>query len=122
MNTHTQTQTATPPSCGTYEYLLAHYGPLLTLEHLAEVLHSTPAGVRMNLARRRQPLAIALAQSRRRLGRRVFFDALGVAQAIDATAEGIDGEPRLVVPEHPAPTDPAAKPWTFPCGRSRTAR
>jgi len=122
MNTHTQTQTATPPSSGTYEYLLAHYGPLLTLKHVAEVLHSTPAGVRMNLARRRQPLAVALARSRRRLGRRVFFDALGVAQAIDAGSEGIDGEGAPPAPGHPAPLDTTAGPWTFPSGKKNASR
>ncbi len=58
----------------------------MTLKQLAEVLHSTPNGVRMTLTRHRQPLSIALSQSRRRLGRRVYFDAFGVAQAIDAEA------------------------------------
>lgn len=89
MNAHTQEQLAQPSNSGTYSYLLSHYGPLLTLKHLAEVLHSTPNGVRMTLARRRQPLSMALSQSRRRLGRRVYFDAFGVAQAIDAEAGGV---------------------------------
>ena len=84
MNAHTREQLADPSNAGTYRYLLSHYGPLLTLKHLAEVLHSTPNGVRMTLARRREPLSIALSQSRRRLGRRVYFDAFRVAQAIDA--------------------------------------
>ena len=89
MKAHTQTPPANPSNSGTYPYLLSHYGPLLTLPHLAEVLHSTPNGVRMTLARRRQPLSVALSRSRRRLGRRVYFDALGVAQAIDAEAGGV---------------------------------
>jgi hypothetical protein len=101
MNAHTQAQPANPSNSGAYPYLLSHYGPLLTLKHLAEVLHSTPNGVRMTLARRRQPLSIALSRSRRRLGRRVYFDALGVAQAIDAEAGGVatDGRPPSSVKE-----------------------
>ena len=67
----------------TYQYLLSNYGPLLTLKHLAEVLHSTPNGVRMGIARRRQPFSIALSAARRRLGRRVYFEASRVAKAID---------------------------------------
>lgn len=67
----------------THEYLLAHYGPLLTLKHLAEVMHSTPNGVRMAMARQRQPLATALANTRRQLGRRVYFEARLVAEVID---------------------------------------
>ena len=86
MNAHAQPPPRNSSDSGTYPYLLSHYGPLLTLKHLAEVLHSTPNGVRMTLARHRQPLSQALAQSRRRLGRRVNYDAVGVAQAIDAEA------------------------------------
>lgn len=88
MKAHTQEQPANPSSSGTYQYLLSHYGPLLTLKHLAEVLHSTPNGVRMTLARRREPLSVALSQSRRRLGRRVYFDAAGVAEAITDAGRG----------------------------------
>ena len=98
MKAHTQAQPANPPNSGTYPYLLSQYGPLLTLKHLAEVLHSTPNGVRMTLARRRQPLSMALSQSRRRLGRRVYFDALGVAQAIDAEAGGVATNGRPLSP------------------------
>ncbi len=92
MNTHTREQLAHPSNGGTYAYLMSHYGPLLTLKHLAEVLHRTPNGVRMTLARRRQPLSIALSESRRRLGRRVYFDAFKVAQAIDGEAGDVRRE------------------------------
>ncbi len=91
MNAHTPEQLADPSSAGTYQYLLSHYGPLLTLKHLAEVLHSTPNGVRMTLARRREPLSVALSQSRRRLGRRVYFDTAGVAKAIAEAGRGTSG-------------------------------
>ena len=79
MNAHTLEQPADPSSAGTYRYLLA------------EVLHSTPNGVRMTLARRRAPLSIALSLSRRRLGRRVYFDAVGVAKAIAEAGSGAPG-------------------------------
>ncbi len=78
----------------TYRYLLSNYGPLLTLTHLAEVLHSTPNGVRMAVARRRQPLAIALSGARRRFGRRVYFEAAEVAKAIDQGRVEAALEPR----------------------------
>jgi hypothetical protein len=74
----------------TYEYLLTHYGPLLTLKHLAEVMHSTPNGVRMSISRKQQPLAVALAGARQRLGRRVYFEARLVAETID---QGLMGKP-----------------------------
>ena len=67
----------------THTYLLANYGPLLTLRHLAELLHTTPNGIRMAIARRRQPLTKALAEAKRPLGRRIYFDARRVAAAID---------------------------------------
>ncbi len=73
----------------TYEYLLTHYGPLLTLKHLAEVMHTSPNGVRMAIARKRQPLAVALANARRQLGRRVYFEARLVAEIIDQGMTGI---------------------------------
>lgn len=67
----------------THQYLLAHYGPLLTLSHLAEVMHSTPGGLRMAIARKHPPFALALAETQRRIGRRVYFEARRVAEIID---------------------------------------
>lgn len=67
----------------TYRFLLEKYGPLLTLKHVAEVMHTTPNGVRMAIARQRQPFAVSLAGARRQLGRRVYFEARGVAAVID---------------------------------------
>jgi hypothetical protein len=71
------------PISPTHRYLLTQYGPLLTLTHLAEVMHSTPGSLRMAMARRRQPLALALAGTQRRVGRRVYFEARCVAEVID---------------------------------------
>jgi hypothetical protein len=67
----------------THAYLLKHYGPLLTLKHLAEVMHTTPSGLRMAMSRKKEPLTVALAQTRRRIGRRIFFEASQVADLID---------------------------------------
>jgi hypothetical protein len=94
MNARAPSQASNSPSASTYQYLLSRYGPLLTLKHLAEVLHSTPNGLRMTLARRREPLSLALSRSRRRLGRRVYFDAALVAKAIAEAGGGAsDGQP-----------------------------
>lgn len=96
--TNNQVQTVMGSNASTDEYLLSHFGPLLTLKHLAEVLHTTPTGLRMTLARRRQPMAIGLAGARRRLGRRLYFDAR-------RTAELIDGESMPTPDKHePGPT------------------
>ncbi len=71
------------PITATHQYLLTNYGPLLTLKHLAEVLHSTPSGLRMAMHRKREPFTCALAGTRRRVGRRIFFEARRVAALID---------------------------------------
>ena len=73
----------------THEYLLNRYGPLLTAEHVAEILHMTPDSVRTAVARRNQPLSLALSLARRRLGRRVYFEARRIAEAIDREPPGI---------------------------------
>ena len=69
----------------TYQYLLTHYGPLMTLKHVAEVMHSTPNGVRMSMARNGSPLQQPF-KARRKLGRQVYFEARRVAEAIDQDA------------------------------------
>ena len=71
----------------THGYLLVHYGPLLTLKHVAEVMHSTPNSIRMALRRKREPFARALALARKRLGRRIYFDAGRIATLIDDDTE-----------------------------------
>lgn len=72
-----------PSISATHDYLLRHYGPLLTLRHLAEVMHTTPNGMRMAIARGRQPVTRALAAARRPLGRRIYFETRTVAEIID---------------------------------------
>lgn len=78
----------------THRYLLAQYGPLLTVAHLAEIMHTSPNGLRMAIARKRQPLGVAFANAKRLLGRRIYFDARRVAEAIErdgttATSAGV---------------------------------
>ena len=77
------------PISATHEYLLEHYGPLMTLRHLAEVMHSSPNGLRMAIARRHGPLSVALANCKRQMGRRVFFEASLVAEVIDRGLTGL---------------------------------
>jgi hypothetical protein len=91
--THGSAQPVNEPISATHRYLLAHYGPLLTLQHLAEVMHTTPNGVRMALARQRQPFAVALGRTRQRLGRRIYFEARQVAAVIDQGASSTACEP-----------------------------
>lgn len=75
---------------GTYQYLLQQYGPLLTLKQIAELLHSTPNGVRMAISRGNQTFAVGLSKTRRHFGRRVYFEARRVAELIDRDAEAND--------------------------------
>ena len=67
----------------THQYLLSQFGPLMTLKNLAEVMHSTPNGLRMAMVRKSEPLTVALADARRQVGRRLFFEASKVAAIID---------------------------------------
>ena len=78
-----QARAVSESNSSTYEYLLSHYGPLLTLKHLAEVMHTTPAGLRMTLARGREPMSVGLASAHRQLGRRIYFEARRIAELID---------------------------------------
>lgn len=82
----------TEASSSTYEYLLARYGPLLTLKHLAEVMHITPGGLRIALSRHSQPFAVQLLRARRRVGRRMYFEARRVADLIDQDADRDGGD------------------------------
>lgn len=103
---HKGEQFVNDPISATYQYLLTQYGPLLTLKHVAEVLHGTPNGLRMAMNRKQQPFARSLAESRRRFGRRVFFEARQVARLID-DERGMDSGCAAILPreaEHQKPT------------------
>lgn len=83
---HGGAQSVSEAISAAYQYLLSKYGPLLTLTHVAEVMHMTPNGVRMAITRQRQPFSADLADAQRRLGRRVYFEARRVAVIIDRGA------------------------------------
>ena len=85
-------------SSPTHQYLLSNDGALLTLRHLAEVLHSTPNGVRMTIARRRQPPAFTSSAIRRRPGRGFCFDA---SQAAEVSGQANAGESAGLSPAPP---------------------
>ena len=85
------------PITATHRYLLSHYGPLLTLKQLAEVLHSTPSGLRIAMHRKREPFTCALAGTRRRVGRRLFFEARRVAELIDQGENAAQSKTRATI-------------------------
>lgn len=95
----------TDPIVATHQYLLTHYGPLLTLKHLAEIMHSTPGALRMAISRKRQPLTAALAATRRRVGRRIYFEARQVAEIIvqdEGIVTPIDARPKVTADDNPS--------------------
>jgi hypothetical protein len=59
------------------------YGPLLTIDQLAQILDRTVNGVRVALGEQRpEPYAQQLNAHKVHIGRRVYFKTLGVAQLI----------------------------------------
>ena len=66
----------------TDKYLIEIYGPLITLDQLAVLLHRSRHGLRLTL-RGNSALAQSLRPARRKMGRRVLFRAEVVAQVID---------------------------------------
>lgn len=67
----------------TEEMILAKYGgPLLTYEQVAELLHRSPAGLRITMCRNGR-LSELLRDCRVRIGRRVLFRVSGVARIAD---------------------------------------
>lgn len=57
------------------------YGPLITLNQLAQILNRSVDGVRMTL-NDQAPYAQKLNASKVHIGRRVYFKTLGVAELI----------------------------------------
>jgi hypothetical protein len=57
------------------------YGPLITLNQLAQILNRSADGVRMTL-QDRAPYAQKLNANKVNIGRRVYFKTLGVAELI----------------------------------------
>ena len=56
-------------SSSTHPDLLTRFGNLLTLEHPGEILGTTFNGLYRVITRQKQPVALALASVRRKLGR-----------------------------------------------------
>lgn len=69
----------------TENILIERYGPYLTLEQLAELLHREPQALRTSLRLESHALA-PLARKRRKIGRRMYFRADDVADLIETTS------------------------------------
>lgn len=69
----------------TLDFLHRKYGPVLTLEDVAEVLSRKPQGVRMALSQRKEAWAMQVSASKVHIGRRVYFPAEIVAALIAGT-------------------------------------
>lgn len=70
----------------TESYLLEKYGPLLSLEQLAGLLHRSVDGFRLSL-RQDGELSSKFNPARKKIGRRVYFRSALVAPILDE-AEG----------------------------------
>ena len=57
------------------------YGPLLSLQELAEILHRSPGGLRIAL-RGEQSYAKKINATRIRIGRRIYFSTPDIARLI----------------------------------------
>ena len=66
----------------TEKILIERYGPYLTLEQLAELLHREPQSLRTSLRLESHALA-PLARMRRKVGRRMYFRATDVADIME---------------------------------------
>ncbi|MBL1319690.1 MAG: DNA-binding protein [Methylophaga sp.] len=66
----------------TINLLQEKYGPLMTLEALAETLNRSSEGLRVSL-RIRSDLSTVINLTKRKLGRRIYFKTEGIAKIID---------------------------------------
>lgn len=74
------------PARRTEDYLLEKFGPLLSLEQLASLLHRSADGLRLSL-RQEGELSNKFNPARKKIGRRVYFRSALVAPVLDE-AEG----------------------------------
>lgn len=70
----------------TEDILIERYGPLLTVEQLADLLQREPQSLRNALRLETNALA-PLARMRRRIGRRMYFEAGDVADFISCQSQ-----------------------------------
>lgn len=66
----------------TEQHLIDTYGPLITLDQLARLLHRSRDGLRLTL-RSSSDLAQSLRPGRMKMGRRVLYRAEQVAKVLD---------------------------------------
>jgi len=70
----------------TEQKLVDRYGLLLTVTHLADVLHLNETGLRMTL-RGNSDFAKRMKPVRQRIGRRYYFKAVDVAKLLDGDVQ-----------------------------------
>ena len=63
--------------------LLQRYGPLMTLQQIAELLDRSPAGIRVGLYADNETSAL-LTPAKIKIGRRLYFRTATIGSAIDA--------------------------------------
>jgi hypothetical protein len=73
----------------TSELLISKYGPLMTLEELAEVLKRSVDGLRVCLSKK-SPFYGSICAARVHLGRRLYFSS----EAVGAILDGPNGKER----------------------------
>lgn len=66
----------------TINLLHEKYGPLMSLESLAEILDRSTEGLRVSLTKNSE-LYMAINLTKRKLGRRIYFKVEGIAKIID---------------------------------------
>lgn len=74
---------------GTEEFLLEHYGALVTVKQLAAVLSRSAEGLRLSL-RRESEWTRQINAARIRVGKRIYFRTVDIAKIIGKTAAGTE--------------------------------
>jgi hypothetical protein len=70
----------------TSNLLQERYGPLMPLEALAKILDRSPQGLRVSLNSNSE-VSIAINSTKRKIGRRVYFQTEEIAKIIDGEVE-----------------------------------
>lgn len=72
----------------TEEVLINKYGPLMTMDEVAELLKRSPQGLRVMLGRDNK-LSNRLNESKKRIGRRIYFPTITLVGLIDGHTEAV---------------------------------
>lgn len=75
---------------GTEEFLLKNYGPLLTINQLAEVLSRSADGLRQSLGRKCD-WSLGINAARVKVGKRIYFRTVEIAKVFDG-GSGLTGD------------------------------